>query len=76
MAHYFYAKELVAAIRYGWDVSFEVPPHPKDAWRNNGSAMQFPEHMCRGFPEDFWMGGMLPPIGEGVMGGFLPDGGK
>ena len=45
MAHYFDAEELVAAIKFGWDVSFEVPPHPKDAWRNNGSAMQFPEHV-------------------------------
>ena len=62
---YFDAKEIVDAIRYGWDVSFCEPPNPKDAWRNNASAMQFPEHVWHYVEKELSFGSLVAPFKMG-----------
>ena len=62
MGSYFDAKELVSAIRFGWDMSFVESPHPKDAWRNNASAMQFPEHVKHYVDKELTFGSLVGPF--------------
>ena len=65
LATYFDADELVAAITYGWDSDFSEPPHPKDATRNNASALQYPEHCLHYVQKELVFGSLIGP--------FLPD---
>ena len=63
MGNYFDADEITAAITYGWDISFtQEKPNPKDAIRNNGSAMQFPEHVDHYIEKEQSFGSIVGPF--------------
>ena len=62
MASYFDAKELVTAIKYGWDINFCEHPFPKDAQRNNGSAMQYPTHVLHYVDKELSFGSLVGPF--------------
>ena len=63
LGSYFDAKELVAAIRFGWDMSFTSDnPKPKDATRNNQSAMLFPEHVSHYVKKELGFGSLAGPF--------------
>ena len=62
LGSYFDAREIVDAIRYGWDISFSEQPNPKDAWRNNSSAMQFPEHVWHYVEKELQFGSLVGPF--------------
>ena len=62
LAGYFDAGELVAARSFGRDMSFLEAPIPKDAQRNNGSAMQFPEHVSHYVKKEVAFGSLVGPF--------------
>ena len=62
MGNYFDADELVAAIKFGWDIDIIGSPHPKDAERNNASAMRFPEHVSHYVEKEQDFGALVGPF--------------
>ena len=68
LGKYFDAGELVAALYYGWDMDFTVDsPKPKDAIRNNASAMQFPEHVDHYVEKEQVFGSLVGPFEPGSL---------
>ena len=68
LGKYFDAGELVAALYYGWDMDFTVDsPKPKDAIRNNASAMQFPEHVDHYVEKEQIFGSLVGPFEPGSL---------
>ena len=59
---YFDADELVAAITFGWDIDFTESPRPKDAKRNNASALQYPEHCLHYVNKELVFGSLIGPF--------------
>ena len=64
---YFDAKELVAALRFGWDMDLQKPTVPKDARRNNVSAVQFPEHVVHYLESELAYGSIVGPFRPGAL---------
>ena len=62
MGSYFDAGEIADAILYGWDLSFTEVPFPKDAVRNNASALQFPEHVLHYVEKEVGFGALVGPF--------------
>ena len=62
MGSYFDASEIADAILYGWDLSFTEVPFPKDAVRNNASALQFPEHVLHYVEKEVGFGALVGPF--------------
>ena len=62
LGFYFDADEIANAIQYGWDPSFTSRPYPKDATRNNASAMQFPEHVLHYVDKELGFGALVGPF--------------
>ena len=58
---YFDAGEIADAILYGWDLSFTEVPFPKDAVRNNTSALQFPAHVLHYVEKEVGFGALVGP---------------
>ena len=59
---YFDADEIAKAIQFGWDPSFTSRPFPKDAVRNNASALQFPEHVLHYVDKELGFGALVGPF--------------
>lgn len=62
LGNYFDANEIVQAIRFGWDMDFVSVPTPKDASRNNASAMQFPEDTTHYVEKETEFGSLVGPF--------------
>ena len=62
LGSYFDAKEVSDAIIFGWDPSFISPPQPKDALRNNASALQFPKHVLHYVEKEVGFGALVGPF--------------
>ena len=62
LGSYFDADEIAKAIQYGWDPSFTSRPFPKDAVRNNASALQFPEHVLHYVDKELGFGALVGPF--------------
>ena len=62
LGSYFDADELVAAISFGWDIDFFESPRPKDAKRNNASALKFPEHCLHYVQKELVFGSLVGPF--------------
>ena len=62
MGSYFDSQELVAAIKYGWDIDLVGDPHPKDAERNNASAKRFPEHVSHYVEKELSFASLIGPF--------------
>ena len=62
LGSYFDAEELVAAISFGWDIDIIGNPRPKDAERNNASAMRFPEHVTHYVEKEQSFGALVGPF--------------
>ena len=62
MGSYFDAGEIADAILFGWDLSFTETPFPKDAARNNASALQFPAHVLHYVEKEVGFGALVGPF--------------
>ena len=62
MGSYFDADEIAKAIQFGWDPSFTTVPYPRDAIRNNTSAIQFPEHVLHYVDKEPDFGSLVGPF--------------
>ena len=62
LGFYFDADEIAKAIQFGWDPSFSTLPYPKDAVRNNASALQFPEHVLHYVDKELGFGALVGPF--------------
>ena len=62
LGSYFDAHELVAALQFGWDMDFFQVPTPKDAQRNNGSAVKYPEHVLHYVHDELAHGCLVGPF--------------
>ena len=64
LATYFDKKELVAALRYGWDFSLAPDPNPADSQSNLPSALEYPDHVDEYVRTELAYGALVGPLPE------------
>ena len=62
LGSYYDKRELVNALRFGWDFSLMEDPRPKDAVNNLPSAREFAEHVDAYIATELQFGALVGPL--------------